>query len=136
MTKNAEIPAMAINLNETTKAYERPSPQAMVENLPVVMWTARPDGSIDFVNKFGLSYLGRKLEDLHNWSWVEVADPNELARIGETWSEALESGEVYETTMSLRRAKDGVLRSHRARAHAVRDESGRILYWIGAHIEL
>jgi PAS domain S-box-containing protein len=118
------------------QSFEQPDFQWMADNTPVVMWTARPDGTIAYVNKFGLNFLGRTLDDLKDWSWVEIADPNELELIGETWSHALETGEPYEIVMSLRCAKNGTLRPHRARAQAMRDETGKIVCWLGAHIEL
>jgi PAS domain S-box-containing protein len=132
----SNTPGERSNIAGRSQSYERPTLVEMIDHLPVLMWVARPDGTIEFVNKFGLNYLGRTLEDVANWSWVEVADPTELERIGESWSRSLETGELHELIMNLRRAKDGVLRPHLGRGHSVRDEKGNILYWVGVHTEL
>ena len=108
----------------------------LVESGPAIQWSARPDGSVDYVNRFGLEYLGRTLADVTNWDWVAIVHPEDLPNVGEKWSASLETGAPYEIEMRFLRAKDKAWRPHRGRAIALRDASGKIVHWVGSHIEL
>ena len=45
--------------------------QTLVETIPALVWRARPDGNIDYVNKRLLEYLGSPLEAIIGWGWME-----------------------------------------------------------------
>jgi PAS domain S-box-containing protein len=102
---------------------------------PTLLWTARPNGELDWVNTAMLVYFERSFEQMTRWEWVEVLHPDDVEPCGERWSLSLESGEPYEMEFRLRRA-DGTFRWHVARAVPYRDERGRIEKWIGITVEV
>jgi hypothetical protein len=42
----------------------------LVDSIPVLIHTARPDGCIDYFNRPGLDYLGATLDDVTGWKWT------------------------------------------------------------------
>ncbi len=113
-----------------------PDFRVLAENVPAVLWSARPDGTVEFVNRYGLDFFGRTFDSVKDWNWVDIVHPDDLAQVGEAWSKSLETGEPYEIVMRFLRVSDGSWRPHRGRAVPLRDENGKIVRWLGAHIDL
>lgn len=99
------------------------------------VWTAQPDGMLDYVNGRTLEYFGKAKGDLLRESWMEVVHPEDLAGCLERWTYSLTTGEHYETEFRLRR-QDGVYRWYRALATAGRDANGKIVKWFGTNTDI
>ena len=107
----------------------------VVENLPELAWTTRPDGYIDFYNRRWYEYTGTTQEQMKGWGWESVHDPALLPGIVARWKEALSTGKAFEFEFPLRRA-DGVYRWFLTRAIPLRDEQGRIVRWFGTNTDV
>lgn len=103
--------------------------------VPVQVWTARPDGELDHVNRPVAEYVGTTREAVLGAGWQGVVHPDDLATALERWGAALASGEPYEVEFRLRRA-DGEYRWHLSRARALRDAGGVILRWFGTNTDI
>jgi len=110
--------------------------QLLIEAIPQQVWTARPDGTLDYVNRRVLDYFDCQPDDLLGWEWQSVLHPDDLPTCLETWSSSLRTGEPYEIEFRLRRACDGAYRWHLARAMPVKDVSNRILRWFGTNTDI
>lgn len=104
--------------------------------VPVQLWTARPNGELDWANQQVLAYFDYTPERILSWNWVEVVHPDDLAVCGERWSASVESGEPYEVVFRLRRGRDGQYRRHVGRAVAVRGADGAIVRWLGVNTDI
>lgn len=103
--------------------------------MPQIVWTARPDGHVDWYNDWWYDYTGAKRGS--NWHDEETPmHPDDIAPTWERWRKSLESGELYQMEYRFRRASDGQYRWHLGRAVPVRDESGRIVKWIGSNTDI
>jgi PAS domain S-box-containing protein len=106
----------------------------VINTIPTIAWTVRPDGVVDFVNQRWLDYTGLSLEK-------EIEDPThaihpeDLPRIMKRWLVDMAAGEPYEDEMRLRRA-DGEYRWFLVRAAPLRDEQGNLLKWYGISIDI
>lgn len=107
----------------------------VANSLPVIAWTALPDGSLDYYNRHWFSYTGLNLEVTRGTGWVPVVHPDDLAACSRLWEESLGSGKVYEAELRLLR-NDGAYRWHRAKGQAVRDSEGRHIKWFGITIDI
>jgi len=47
----------------------------LVDTIPHMVWTARPDGSLDYFNSHVLAYTGRSMRQLEGWGWRSVVHP-------------------------------------------------------------
>jgi PAS domain S-box-containing protein len=99
------------------------------------VWTAHPDGRLDYVNGRTLEYFGRTTGQMINDGWHDVVHPEDLAACVERWTRSLETGEHYETEFRLRR-HDGEYRWHLALATAGRDAEGRVVKWFGTSTDI
>lgn len=104
----------------------------LAEAIPVQIWTARPDGSLDYVTRRVADYFGLSTEQLLADGWQNVVHPDDLPSAVERWTHSLSTGEPYEVEFRLRGA-DGVFRWHLARALAQRDDAGRVVKWYGTN---
>jgi len=104
--------------------------------IPQQVWTARPDGGLDYVNQRSVEFLGRTPEQLSEWGWADVLHPDDLALCFKHWSHSLETGEPYEIEFRMRRASDGQYLWHLGKALPFRDSSGKILKWFGTTTDI
>ena len=101
------------------------------EAIPQIVWTATPDGSIDYYNQRWFDYTGLTLKETRGWGWELVLHPDDLELCIDRWRLAYTTGEPYEVEYRFRRASDGAYRWHLGRAMPVRDETGAIVKWFG-----
>lgn len=109
---------------------------SLADFIPGIVWTARPDGWIDFANQFWLDFTGMTLEETQGTGWTAMVHPDDIQRVSQLWTKALETGEPIEVEYRIKRAADGVYRWFLARANAMRDQEGQIAKWFGILTEL
>lgn len=119
---------------EALKASERQY-RMLSEGLIHHVWTARPDGRLDHVNKRTVDYFGRTAEELIGRGWQDVVHPEDLPNCIEKWTRSLSTGEDYEVEFRLRR-HDGQYLWHVARAAAGLDADGKIIKWFGTNTDI
>lgn len=107
----------------------------LIESIPVQVWTARPDGALDFVSSRVVAYFQRSASDLLGAGWVAMVHPDDLPGCERRWTHALATGEPYEVEFRLRRG-DGMYRWHLGRASVERDASGATLRWFGTNVDI
>jgi PAS domain S-box-containing protein len=109
--------------------------RAIVDTIPGLVWSAFPDGSVDFLNQPWLDYTGLSVDEARNWGWADAVHPNDRDRLADYWRSILASGESGEIESRLRRF-DGVYRWFLFRAHPWRNESGIIVKWFGTNTDI
>src|SRR5712692_7720523 len=100
----------------------------VIDTIPAHVWSTRPDGSVDFINRRWLETTGMAMEDALGWDWSSVVHPHDFARYVDEWHAALAAGEPTESEVRLRRP-DGNYRWWLTRAVPLRDELGNIVKW-------
>ncbi len=107
----------------------------LISTIPQQVWTARPDGGLDFVNQQVVDYFGRSFETILGAGWVDVLHPDDVHETVLKWTKSLATGGDYEAVFRLRRA-DGVYRWHIARASALLDDNGGVIQWVGTSTDI
>jgi PAS domain S-box-containing protein len=103
---------------------------------PQAIWMGAPDGSITYANQGFLDYLGLTIETLGGRNWLTVFHPQDQQRVIEAWTHSVATGTEYDLEARLIRARDGQSRWWWLRAQVVRDDSGKILHWLGVAIDI
>ena len=103
--------------------------------MPTFAWTALPDGSDDFVNRYWHEYTGLSVEESVGSGWQGAVHLVDLKLHLEKWRISLATGEPFENEVRYRRA-DGQYRWFLARAVPLRDERGKILRWYGISTDI
>jgi two-component system sensor histidine kinase UhpB len=106
----------------------------IIDTIPTMAWTVRPDGAVDFVNQRWLDYTGLSLEQEIEKP-TGVVHPEDLPRVMEKWLVDMAAGEPSEDEMRLRHA-DGEYRWFLVRTVPLRDELGTIVKWFGTSTEI
>ena len=104
---------------------------ALADAVPQIVWTANPDGALDYYNQHWTEYTGMSIEETLGWGWGPVLHPDDLQRCIEVWTNAYTTGAAYEIEYRFKRASDGMYRWHLGRALPVRDWAGKIVKWFG-----
>ena len=113
----------------------------IVDALPGLVWTARPDGHIDFLNQRWCEYTGLSVEEalgvnqVHGRGWQTAIHPEDLSELLERWRSIPTSGEPCEMEARLRRF-DGEYRWFIFRASPLSDASGQVVKWCGMSVDI
>jgi PAS domain S-box-containing protein len=109
--------------------------RTIIDTIPALAWSARPDGSAEFFNRRWLDYAGLSLEEAADWGWTAAVHPEDRPRLIDYWLHVLASGETGEIEGRLRRF-DGEYRWFLFRASPLRNESGKIAKWYGTNTDI
>lgn len=107
----------------------------ITEIIPQQIWTATPEGEIDYINQRWQEYTGVTLEQIQADGWATVVHPDDLARVRKTWNRAIESGKKYNIEARLR-GIGGKYNWFLARARPLRNERGDIIKWYGTNTNI
>jgi PAS domain S-box-containing protein len=109
--------------------------RGVVNTVPAHVWSASPDGTVDFVNERLLEFVGLSSDDLLGSKWESVLHPDDRARFDSDWRDAVKNGQSIEREVRMRRG-DGQHRWFFVRNVPLRDESGNVTKWYGSGIEI
>ncbi len=103
----------------------------LADTMPQIIWTAKPDGNLDYYNQRWFDYTGLTIEQTKDWGWKTVLHPDDLQNCVERWTKAVATEGDYEVEYRFKRASDGLYRWHLGRAFPLRDRDGKIIQWVG-----
>ena len=106
----------------------------VIDTIPTMAWTVRPDGTVDFLNQRWMDYTGLSLEHYIEEPTGPI-HPEDVPRVIERWLVEMAVGEPYEEEMRLRRA-DGKYHWFLVRTAPLRDEQGHLVKWYGVSIDI
>lgn len=119
---------------EALAASER-NLKLIVDTIPALAWSARPDGTADFFNKHYLDYIGLSAEQASGWGWTAAVHPEDMNDLALTWQQIMASEAPGEAEARLRR-HDGTYRWFLFRVNPLRDETGAIVRWYGVNTDI
>jgi PAS domain S-box-containing protein len=112
--------------------------QQLIEAVPVMIWSTTREGRPSYVNKRFTDVTGAALEDITapDGSFnPSVIHPDDKAATAEMVGRSFRTGVPYVIQYRQLR-RDGSYRWTETRAEALRDESGTILQWYGASVDI
>jgi len=99
--------------------------------LPQLLWTATPDGLVDYVNDRCVEYFQIEKKHFLGWRYLSVLHPEDIPRCVEDWAYALRHGTSIDRHYRYLRGSDHTYRWHLVRTASLMDQNGRIVKWIG-----
>jgi PAS domain S-box-containing protein len=109
--------------------------RSIINTIPTLAGSGRPDGSTDFLNQRWLDYTGMTPEQAVGGGWAEAIHPDDLEGLVEWWQSCVASGRPMDTEARMRRY-DGAYRWFLIRSNPLRDESGTIVKWYGTNTDI
>jgi PAS domain S-box-containing protein len=107
----------------------------IINTMPVLAWSALPNGTVEFFNQRWLDYTGLSPEQAQGWGWTDAIHHDDLGQMSEYWQSIIVSGGPGEIEARLRRF-DGNYRWFLFRADPMRDDAGAILKWYGTKTDI
>jgi PAS domain S-box-containing protein len=104
--------------------------RTVLDTMPAIAFSARPDGFNDFQNRRWLEYSGLSTDASLGNAWHVGVHPDDLEPHVSKWQASLASGEPFEDEVRHRSANDEY-RWFLTRAVPLRDEHGKVLKWYG-----
>jgi len=102
----------------------------VMDTIPAMVWSAFPDGSVEYVSDRWLRYIGQSRDKFERQGWEALLHPEDLEKAETQWRATVAAGRQSDLEHRVRRA-DGTYRWIRTRAVPPRDESGQIVRWYG-----
>lgn len=106
----------------------------LLNAMPQQVWTARPNGKLDYVNEVICDDFGRSAEDIISQGWQAFIHPDDQQNCLKKWLTALRTGQEYLVEFRLK-FQDGQYRWHLARAVPL-IENGEIKLWLGTNTNI
>jgi two-component system CheB/CheR fusion protein len=108
----------------------------LADHIPVIVWTARPDGTADYFNHKWYEYSGLKIGDSFSSGARAVVHPDDLPLAISAWEKATATQDKLECEYRLKRASDGEYRWHLVKGEPFKDDAGNIMAWFGTITEI
>ncbi len=118
--------------NEMTLSEQRFA--FLLNAMPQQVWTARPDGTLDYVNEFSCTYFGKDINYITDHGWQAFVHPQDIDACLKTWQTALETGKEYMVEFRLQ-MHTGAYKWHLGRAVPL-IENGLTTLWLGTNINI
>ncbi|MEZ0266515.1 MAG: GAF domain-containing protein [Phycisphaerae bacterium] len=107
----------------------------MTDAVPQIVWTALPDGTVNYYNERWYAYTGRSDDTGGERHWAPVVHADDIDRTRVAWEHAVRTGRPYEIEARLRRA-DGAYRWFLGRAVPLKNEEGEVVRWFGTNTDV
>ncbi len=107
----------------------------LADAVPDIVWTAGPDGAIDYYNRRWFEFSGLSAGAAATTPWLSLVHPEEQDRCRARWEAALEEGARFEGEYRFLSA-DGSYRWLLARAIPERGQSGGVVSWLGTFTDI
>jgi PAS domain S-box-containing protein len=119
---------------EATRANERKL-KLIIDTIPALVWSARPDGSAEFFSQHYLDFIGFSLEQAVDSGWTAAVHPDDLSALVASWTSMMASATAGEAEARVRRY-DGQYRWFLFRVNPLRDDAGVIVKWYGVSTDI
>ena len=116
--------------NQKALAESEAKFRTIADAMPQMVWSTLPDGFHDYYNKQWYTFTGMSEGSTDGELWNMMFHPDDQDRAFRVWQQSLASGESYEISYRLRH-HSGEYRWTLGRALPVKDESGKIVRWMG-----
>jgi PAS domain S-box-containing protein len=63
----------------------------IIDTIPALAWSARPDGSAEFFNQHFLDFMGLSAEQASDWGWTSVVHLEDMNGLATTWQRIMAS---------------------------------------------
>lgn len=103
--------------------------QFLADQIPQIVWTAGPDGRIDFFSQRWFDFSGLSRQYKVGLDFALFMHPDDRREYINRWKSCVKSGDAFEAELRLKGSGEYV--RFLARAVALRNERGEVVQWVG-----
>lgn len=107
----------------------------LADSMPQHIWTANPEGVLDYFNASVYSFSGHTPDSLAKVGWIDIVHPDDREENAKVWLAAVKNGTPFIFEHRFRR-HDGEYRWQLSRAIPQRDAYGQIQMWVGTSTDI
>ena len=102
----------------------------LADAIPHIVWRASQNGQMEYYNQLWCDYTGLNQIQSVGSGWQAVFHEDDLKSLLSIWMHSIQSGENFEMEARIRRF-DGEFRWHWIKGVAERDQSLKVMAWMG-----
>ena len=129
-TDVSDIKSMEAALRQSEQRFRQ-----LADAMPQIVWTARPDGNIDYMNRRWSEFTGLP-PTAGNDAWGPLMHPDDAPAAYERWTACVQSGASFEMELRLLDCRQQSYRWHLIRTVAVNNEDGTVARWFGTSTDI
>ena len=107
----------------------------LADAMPQIVWTAKPDGEIDYLNRRWTDFTGLP-DTAGNEGWGALLHPAEAQTARDRWAASVRTGAPFEMELRLLDQRHQAYRWNLLRTVAVTDEAGAVARWYGTATDI
>jgi PAS domain S-box-containing protein len=107
----------------------------LADAMPQIVWTARPDGNIDYLNRRWTEFTGLP-DTVGNEGLGQIFHPDDAPPAAERWAVSLRTGAPFEMELRLLDRRQQSYRWYLNRTVAVHDDAGKVARWFGTGTDI
>jgi PAS domain S-box-containing protein len=108
----------------------------LTETIPEMLWSATPEGAIDYCNARLRDYTGFDAEQVMGDGWTKLLHPDDVDQAVQEWLSCIRTGASYRVEVRTFHAADATYRWCMTNGRPLLDEYGRILKWYGTVVDM
>jgi PAS domain S-box-containing protein len=108
----------------------------LTETIPEMLWSATPEGAVDYCNARMRDYTGFDAEQVMVDGWTKLLHPDDVDQAVREWLSCIRTGASYQVEVRTFHAADATYRWCMTNARPLLDEHGRILKWYGTVVDM
>jgi PAS domain S-box-containing protein len=126
------VAKMKVNLQQSLQQIEdsREEFKQLADFMPQIVWTAQPDGTLEYYNKRWYEYTGFDDRD-ESRNWISIIHPDDVQACLAAWDHSVRSGKPFEIEYRFKDSRHGGYRWFLGRAVPVFNADGAIVKWFG-----
>lgn len=132
---------VTIDIEELKRAEEKLRASELnlrrqTETIPQMLWSAKPDGVIDYCNTQFANFIGYLPLQTIDSSWKDCIHPEDVDQTSRMWKSCVETGAPFRAEARFVHASSGSFRWCVTTGLPLRDENGQILKWHGSCVDM
>jgi PAS domain S-box-containing protein len=108
----------------------------LTETIPEMLWSATPDGMIDYCNARLLDYSGLSAAEIVEHGWPKVLHPDDSEPTVRAWENCITTGAPYQVEVRMFHASDRIYRWCVISALPLLDRQGTVVKWYGTVVDM
>jgi len=103
----------------------------LINSIPHMVWSAQPNGTIDYCNLRACDYLKSTPDPIACWAWVDTACSEDRRKMRSDWNHAIRSGREYCSEVRLKNGDTGEYRWFLFHTVPQYGQKGQVIRWYG-----